>query len=248
MAHTIFHSTRVPLTLWFYAMLHFANSASGVNSRFLLRHLGVSNVAALRICRRIRQHLAMIDKNRLMGGTRNVVNVRLVTHRRVRRREKGKKRSARIFLIADEAHANSTVMLSPLRHDLIKVIRDKCQPGVKVITTCYDTSRVLSHYGTRLQKAEFSPTYFIDRPEIDDVLTGFLSYFREPVFLQYKGVDRRNLWMYLKEFEFRYNRRNASETIFDDMISQFPILGKKEILELESWNSRCSSSRLTGLT
>lgn len=38
----------------------------------------------------------------------------------------------------------------------------------------------------------------------------------------YRQVSRDNLWAYLAEIEFHYNRRHSKHLVFDELISNFP--------------------------
>ena len=65
---------------------------------------------------------------------------------------------------------------------------------------------------------------------------GFLKYFQIMFRTQYKGVSHHRLWLYLKEAEFRYSRRDRSHETFWDLVSDFPILTPQRKKELEDRN------------
>lgn len=56
-AHTIFHKTTVPLTLWFHTIMVFSNAKSGISAQVIERDLEVTYKTAWRMLRLIRQGL-----------------------------------------------------------------------------------------------------------------------------------------------------------------------------------------------
>lgn len=240
-AGSIFHKTRISLRLWLYAILHFSNSAEGVNSLFLARHLGICNKASFGMARAIRLNLAAIDQGQRIGRPGEPVLVLLDRVRCVRASVSGAPRGANIFLISDAASVQATVITRRRQHLLRRIITDKTVEGVIPITNCYLTYRALSEFGTRRPAVEFVPSYGgADEPDCD-LNKGFLTYARTPLRHHYRRVDHSHLWTYLKEFEFRFNRRHRSQEIFRDAISEFPDLNAVSQSGLQAWNSRILS-------
>jgi len=77
MSGAVFSRSRIPLQLWFYAMLHYANSAESMAATFLARQLEVSEPTAFRIGQRIRWHMAALDEKNKVGGADEPVVIRL---------------------------------------------------------------------------------------------------------------------------------------------------------------------------
>jgi len=61
-AHTIFHKSATPLTLWFHAIFVFAHAKSGISAKQMERQLGVTYKCAYRILSQIRKALKQSDK------------------------------------------------------------------------------------------------------------------------------------------------------------------------------------------
>jgi hypothetical protein len=104
------------------------------------------------------------------------------------------------------------------------------------VTDCYWTHRLLESYGASGPLADFRPAFFFEDAPIPDVAKGFISYFWKSFADQFRGVNLENLWIYLKEYEFRFNRRHRSQTTFWDMIARFPPLGLSDIERLRLAN------------
>lgn len=236
MAGCIFNRTRVPLRLWFYAMLHFANSSESIPTSFLSRQLGINCVTVFRMMTRIRTHMAAIDQKARVGGVGSFVNARIETLRRVINVRHGARNRARVLLLADYKTVISTVLYRPNRSQVVALINRAVTPGSTLITDCYWTHRLLESYGSSFPLAEFKPAFFFKDPPIPDCAKGFTSYFWNSFADQFRGVNLENLWLYLKEYEFRFNRRHSSQKTFWDMISDFPPLTNNDAERLQLAN------------
>lgn len=148
LAGTLVHATKLPLRLWFYAMLHFANSHEGVNAAFLGRHLGITYPAAFRMAQKIRRHMAMLDETAETVAPGQDIHVRLEKLHRVRGGPRSQN-TANVLFVASEGRIDSAVIADPRRHTLRSAIT-KLMPGEgDLITTCHRTAMILSTYGRR---------------------------------------------------------------------------------------------------
>lgn len=224
LAGTVFHGTKIPLRLWYYALLHFANSQEGVNAGFLGRQLGISYLAAFRMAQRIRRHLAAIEGLVPIAAPGEDVEVRLQDLHRIRTGP-GRPNRANILFAARAGNIDCEVIDCRRQHIALNAVA-RMVPGHGTLhTTCYRTTRLFSAYGARPSRTIYLPTYFLDHPDQVNAINGFLSYFLWPFQTHHKHASREHLWLYLKEFQFRYNRRHRSADTYWDMTSAFPILG-----------------------
>ncbi|RIV85190.1 IS1595 family transposase [Aurantiacibacter zhengii] len=234
---TIFERSNIPLQLWFYAMLHYANSASGIPTNFLGRHLGVSHKAAYRMADRIRLHMAALDYKERVGEQGKPVEIRIEYLAGMRTTGYPVRGSAKAVLVGDRHTVQSTLIGRARRHVLKKIIADKLAHGAIPVTTCSYTHAVLTEFGTRRSGAELVDE-FLDPSTKTNSIRGFLNYAKRPMHDVYRRVDYTNLWKYLKELEFSFNRRWRSQEIFIDIVSAFPHLTPDHCRELEVWSSR----------
>jgi hypothetical protein len=220
---TLFHRTKLPLRLWFYAMLHFANSHAGVNAGFLERHLGISYRAAFRMAQRIRWHMSEIERIAPVASAGLDIEVKVESLHRVRSGTSAHNR-ANVLFVAREGKVACEVIGSSRHRFAFKAVA-KLVPGHGDLrTTCDRTARLFSDYGSGRPRAVYLPCYYLDHPEELDAIKGFLSYFLWPFQTHHKYASRAHLWLYLGEFVFRYNRRHRSAQTFWDMIGAFPDL------------------------
>ena len=234
---TIFERSNIPLPLWFYAMLHFANSARGVPTSFLGRHLGLSHKAAYRMADRIRMHMAALDYASRVGQSGMPVEIRieyLVGMRTTRYPVRG---AAKAVLIGDARSVQATIIGRARRHVLTRIIADKLTTAAVPVTTCAYTHGVLGECGTR-QPAAALVGEFVDPSTGKNPIRSFLNYAKRPMHDVYRRVDYSNLWKYLKEMEFGFNRRLRSYETFADLTGAFPDLSIPRRAEIEAWSSR----------
>lgn len=229
MAGTAFSRSRISLQLWFYAMLHFANSSEGMASSFLARQLGVSEPTGFRMGQQIRAHVAAIDEACLIGGASETVMAKLVKMLRVTNTRRNVQNSATVLLLCDAKRVRATVVSRPSQRCLRAIISKQVRPGSRLVTDCFWSFRVLSNYSSGRPIAAFVPDYFIDRPPQENLNHGFWQYLNLSFANQYRGVTLDKAWLYLKEYEFRYNRRTRSAETFSDMTSCFPLLDQESL-------------------
>jgi hypothetical protein len=75
------------------------------------------------------------------------------------------------------------------------------------------------------------------------LISGLSGYFRRPLKYNYRRVDCENLWLYLKEFEFRFNRRRRSEETFWDLVGAFPACTDQSVRQLRDHYMRANPAR-----
>jgi len=80
---TIFEQSNWPIRYWLYAMLHLVNSRTSIDSNFLSRELGMWDVTARRMLKRIRLHLGVLDHVPFVGQAGDTVHIRLERPRRI---------------------------------------------------------------------------------------------------------------------------------------------------------------------
>ncbi|GGE03450.1 hypothetical protein GCM10011515_23800 [Tsuneonella deserti] len=107
--------------------------------------------------------------------------------------------------------------------------------GVRVVTACAETARLVTFYGQyRTPDLAMPVTPWNAADRLPDPITGFLTAFRRGMQLQHQSVSPRYFWLFLKEYEFRFNRRARSSEIFGDMIGHFPSVGDETIASLRA--------------
>lgn len=223
-------------------MLHFSNSKDGVCTHFIERQLGVSYKTAYRMNDRIRTHMAAIDRHKYIGTFGEQVFVRVLNIKRLRVQGKKGKKRANVLAIADDKNILNTVIEQVRRAPISAILDEKIAVKAEVCTDCYETYRILSAYGSRPEKARFLPFWAPNRKSQSDTIASYWATTSRSLSSTHKHLDRFHLWKYLKEFEFRYNRRWKSDQVFWDLVSSFPRLDCQYVEELRQWNSKYTGS------
>jgi hypothetical protein len=227
----------MPTQLWFYVMLHLANSAEGANADFLRRQAGVDTRSIQRMLHRIRLHLAALNFEPLIGSPGQDVHVRLERLRGAYSMD-SRRNLAQVLLVA-AGETISAIVIDPARPFRLKGhLAARVHHQATMITNCHHTARIVAGYPPdKFRRLQFTPTYFLDNPDEYDVIAGFLASFRRRLRTQHQHVAIKHLWLYLAEAIFRFNRRLRSSDIFWDMVSAFPSLEPEDRSRLQSWYS-----------
>lgn len=222
MVGTLFEKTQTNLHRWFYAMLHFSNSLESVNGSVLARQIGVSERTAHRMSSRIRRHLSLLDEKSILGATKAKVTVRIQVIKRVVTRGKRNHNKAHVLLMADANRVKVELLKKPIRSEANAILKRSIHNHSIILTDCNQTFAILSDYGRCRSLAQIR--YQIQAEPVGgcDLAKGFLASFLPPFKDKFRGVSNSYLPLYLKEFEFRFNRRCSSSKVFWDMVSEFP--------------------------
>ncbi len=233
-ASTAMGHSRIPTLLWFYAMLHIANSVDGVTASFLSRQLGIDCRSAQRMLYRIRLHLAAIDKVPITTSDVSAY-VRLEQIRGAYISCSPRLNVANLLLVASENRVRTLVIDRSRPGTARSLVRSCLSNSLDIVTDCYRTARFLDNFREkRTPLARFSPELFEGHRAAATHVTAFLTYFRLGLRSRQQHVHQKHLWLYLREYEFRFNRRDAALGSFPAMISAFPDVSKASAIALQS--------------
>jgi hypothetical protein len=232
---TIFQHSNWPIRYWLYAMLHVANSKTSIDGNFLSRQLGVREQTARGMLGRIRLHLAGIDHLSVFGKLGDTVHIRLERPRRIYMPGVKRRKTTQVLCMAVGRSVRTIVTDIARPHRLKVLVNARIHPEAKVVTDCHHTLRVVSGYRD-YPRLVFDPLYFADREPGSDSITGFMNSFARGVKGQHKHLRMPGLWLFLKEYEFRFNRRHRSHETFGDMLAAFPSFSPSVRETLRAWN------------
>jgi transposase-like protein len=105
-------------------------------------------------------------------------------------------------------------------------------PGSKVVTDMLSGYRKLGKYGFDHIQINHSVAFHDFRGNSNNHIEAYWSTVRR-MLRSARQVSRSHMWTFLAEIEFKYNRRDAKEAIFDEMISEFPDIDGENIKILE---------------
>lgn len=233
---TPFEQTRTPLQLWFYAIHLFTTTRHGVSAKELQRQLGVTYKTAWRMAALIREHMATVDGERPIGGPGTNVEI---DETLVGGRKKGKHM---------RGAAGKTIVVGALERggDLITAVvpnqrRETLEPFVKsnVLTGGNVHTDELGSYGrladagyrhARVNHGKEEYAYYDYRLAEVVTVNGIENFWRHikcSIQGTHTSVSPKHLGRYVKEFEYRFNRRNRPETMLPELLSTFRPLTPK---------------------
>lgn len=227
-ANTIFHRTSIPLTEWFHIILLFANSKGGISSNFVSRHFGIAYKAAYRIIDRLRTHLALIEGVRTIGGDNVPVHVDETLLKGVRTAGRAGQGKAILLGLTDGKTVTTAIIPNRRTETLLSVINSRVRRGSILVTDGYNAYMRLDELGWDRQIVNHSRGFWVNEYGFtQNYIEVYWSVFKRLIRGTHLHIQRDNLWKYVNAFNFSYNRRFHSQTIFWDMLGSFPELPPK---------------------
>jgi transposase len=224
-AGTIFHKSRTPLRLWFYAIFVMSQTRCGVSAKQLQRELGVTYKTAWRMFKQIRTLLA--DDESTIGGPGATVEADETFVGGKARRKQGEHRAARyankipVFAAVERGGRVITRAMPALRKE---VIADTFRVRVAPHTTVYtDESKMyegIGSYGYEHRSILHGARVYVDGAIHTNTIENFFSLLKGGLQGVYKNVGARYLQSYVDEYAFRYNHREVPEPMFKLVLSQ----------------------------
>lgn len=206
-AGTIFHKSETPLRSWFFAIFLFGNSKNGVSAKELERHLGVTYKTAWRIARQIRSLMA--ESGNPLGGIVEVDETYIGGKSNSEGRFKDK---TAVIGAAEKAKGVSRVKAITSQKTnaaiVLPFIRASVAAGTSIQT---DESRIYSrlHQEYAHSSVVHSKGQYVDGDTHTNTIEGFWSQMKRSIDGTYHCVSPKHLQLYVDEFVYRYNLRNA---------------------------------------
>lgn len=229
MVGSIFEKSRTPLQLWFYAIFLFTTTRHGVSAKELQRQLGVTYKCAHRMGTKIREHMALIDGEDQLGGEGEVVQI---DETYVGGKSKGKRgrgasnKTAVLGMIEPDGKVMAKVVPNTAGKTLQPIIEANVAKGSELQTDEWGAYRGIDEKGYDHKTVNHGAKEYV---AVDGTTTNAIENFWRHVKCSIKGthvsVSPKYLESYVKEFEYRFNRRTTPELMLGELLSQFPELG-----------------------
>ena len=228
MVGSIFEKSRTPLQLWFYAIFLFTTSKHGVSGKELQRQLGVTYKTAWRMAKLIREHMAEVDGEVPLGGAGMVVEV---DETFVGGKAKGMDWRKSKTVVMGMMERGGDVMLKVVpdqtRGSLMPPIRENIVDGTEIHTDelrAYNKAIDVSRY-THKTVNHSKDEYVGPDGETTNSIENFFGHLKRSLRGTHNNVSPKYLEAYVKEFEYRFNRRTTPEVMLSELLSRFPELG-----------------------
>ncbi len=227
MVGSIFEKSRTPLQLWFYAIFLFTTSKHGVSGKELQHQLGVTYKTAWRMAKLIREHMAQVDGDAPLGGAGEIVEV---DETFVGGKTTGMDWRKRKTFVMGMMERGGDVMLKVVEDQthssLIPQLKENVAHGSEIHTD------ELRTYQKKFQPAEYThktvnhskDEYVGPEGETTNSIENFFGHLKRSLKGTHNNVSPRYLEAYVKEFEYRFNRRTTPEVMLGELLSRFPEL------------------------
>ena len=219
-AGTVLHRTRVPLQLWFHAAYLVSTMTPGLSAVQLQRQLGVGVYeTAWTMLHRLRR--AMLRPRRDRIGGRVEVDECFIGGSRSGKRGRGA--AGKVLVVgAVEVRGEGSgrirlgIIPAATQAALTTFIRGNVTDGAQVFTDGLSSYAPLASlgYDHRTEMEEEKRDHRNILPRIHRVFSNLKTWIKGT----HHGVDAKNLEVYLREFEFRFNRRRTPMAAFQSLL------------------------------
>lgn len=228
MVGSIFEKSRTPLQLWFYAIFLFTTSKHGVSGKELQRQLGVTYKTAWRMAKLIREHMAEVDGDAPLGGAGEVVEVdETFVGGRTTGMDWRKRKTVVMGMMERDGDVMLKVVPDQTRGSLLPQITANIATGSEIHTDelrTYNKAIPVDRY-THKTVNHGKDEYVGPGGETTNSIENFFGHLKRSLKGTHNNVSPKYLEAYVKEFEYRFNRRTTPEVMLDELLSRFPELG-----------------------
>lgn len=214
-AGTVFHSTKLPLRLWFKAMFLMVTQKNGVSAKALQGFLGISYPTAWTWLHKLRRAISMRPHAPLEG----VVEVDDTYWGGTRQGERGRRKgggSKDLVLVAVEVKENASGRVR-LAHapdhtggSFRGIVGEAVAQGSEVRTDGLNSYARLGESGYRHVAEVIGPNQGARAVQVLPKVHRAISLLKRWLIGTHQGAPKgKHLAHYLEEFEFRYNRRSS---------------------------------------
>lgn len=223
---TPFESSRTSLQLWFYAIYLFTQTRSGVAGKELQRQLGVTYKAAWRMGHEIRKHMGFVDGDAPLSGNVEIDEC-YVGGKRAGKRGRGAAGKTVLFgMVQRDGNVMMQVVPNARRATLQPIITEKVEAGSTLHTDEWFAYRGLDKKGFTHKTVNHGAKEYAR----DDCHVNAIESMWSRLKLSIRGthihVSGKHLDKYADEFEYRFNRRNASSSMLPELLSTYQPLKK----------------------
>ncbi len=221
---TPFQQTRTPLQSWFYAIFLFTTTRNGVAAKELQRQLGVTYKTAWRMADEIRKHMAMVDREEMLGGEGTIVEIdeTLIGGKSKGRGLYRENKTYVLGMMERGGDVVTKVVIDNRQTTLIPAIRANVVKGTEIHTDELKSYRVLPKHGFEHRRVNHSKGEYATKDGVTvNSMESFWAQLKRAIKGTHIHVSRKHLWKYAKETEYRFNRRASADTMIDELLSTF---------------------------
>lgn len=222
---TLFEASSTPLELWFYVIFKFTKTRHGVSAKEVQRETGVTYKTAWRMCKMIREHMAEIDGEDMLGGegTQVEVDETMVGGYRPGKRGRGAAGKTVVFgMIERGGDVMVKVVPNVRRATLHPIIEANVKPETNIHADELKSYDGLEAKGYTTSRVNHSAGQYVGpNGETVNAIENFWRQLKNGIKGTHIWVSPKYLEIYAKEFEYRFNRRDRAESMLSELLSTF---------------------------
>src|SRR5680860_934946 len=213
MVGTIFESSHVPLNKWLAAFYLLCSSKKGMSAHQLHRSIGVTYKTAWFMFHRIREAMKEPAFASKLGGTVEADEAYIGGKRSNASRGRGTAdKKAVVSLVERGGKARSFHVANVSGPTLGSVIRENVDMSARLMTDEWKSYKLVGKEMAAHQTVAHSYGEYVRGDAYTNTVEGFFSILKRGVDGTYHHISRAHLHRYLAEFDFRYNRREISDS------------------------------------
>ena len=217
---TPMHRTHLPLHKWFYAMHLFSVSRHGVAAKELERQLDIPYKTAWRMAHEIRKYMAEVDGEKPLDGDIEADETYIGGRTTGGKRGRGAPNKTVVFgMLERGGDVMANVVPNVRKKTLLPIIEENVVAGSTVNTDELKSYSGLSKAGFEHETVNHGAGEYVDGDCHVNGIEGFWSRLKLSIRGTHVHVSAKHLQKYVKEFEYRYNRRGHPDAIFGDLVT-----------------------------
>lgn len=212
-AGSIFHSSKLPLTVWFQAIYHLTQSKKGVSSLELARRLGVTQTTAWKLKHKLMQVMLERDAERHLAGRVEIDDSYLGGRRSGGKRGRGAPGKVPLIAAVETTAEGKPVRLKLRRvkgfrkSEITKLAKQSLAPGATVVSDGLSCFTALAAAGCTHQPIRTGSGAQAARHPSFRWVNTTLGNLKNSVRGTYHAIRPKHVPRYLAAFAYRFNRR-----------------------------------------
>ena len=212
---TVLEGSHIPLGKWLYAFYLMCSSKKGVSASQLSRQLGISFKSAWFMCHRVRLAMAEPPLAGRLGGAGGVVEIdeTYIGGKARNNPHKGRKRRKKsivVTMIDREGDARTFPVPEVRKTPMTWLIGQNVHPDTHIVTDSHSAYFDLHEFYRSHQSVNHSREYVRGLVHVN-FAESYHSLLKRGLMGTFHHVSDKHLPRYLREFEFRWNRRHDTD-------------------------------------